>query len=93
MSYTVRIKKRAEKEIAKLDRKTQSLIMHWMTENLEGCENPRVVGNAKKLESVADGWRWRIGVYRILGVIHDNEVLIEIFRVGHRREVYKHLES
>ncbi|MDR1183895.1 MAG: type II toxin-antitoxin system RelE/ParE family toxin [Coriobacteriales bacterium] len=91
MSYTVIIKKRAEKEIARLDKMNQAIIAHWILENLEGCENPRAVPQGKKLETVKNGWRWRIGVYRLLGTINDSQVTIELFRVGHRREVYRGL--
>jgi mRNA interferase RelE/StbE len=91
MSYRVVIKKRAEKEIAGLDKRIRAIIAHWILENLEGCENPRTVPNGKKLEAVESGWRWRVGTYRILATINDNRVTIEIFRVGHRREVYRRL--
>jgi mRNA interferase RelE/StbE len=91
MNYTVVIKKRAEKEIARLDKKSRSIIVHWILENLEGCENPRTVPHGKKLEAVENGWRWRVGVYRLLGTINDSQVTIELFRVGHRREVYRGL--
>jgi mRNA interferase RelE/StbE len=91
MSYRVVIRKRAEKEIARLDRKARSIVAHWILENLEGCENPRAVPNGRKLETVEGGWRWRIGVYRVLGTIDDEQVTVELFRVGHRREVYRGL--
>ena len=92
MSYTVIVKKRAEKEILKLDKKSQALIVHWIRDNLEGCENPRIVGDGKQLVGIENGWRWRIGVYRILGRIEDDKVLIEIFKVGHRREIYRGIQ-
>jgi mRNA interferase RelE/StbE len=69
MSYHVIIKRRAEKELTSLDRKTQLIISRWILANLEGCENPRTVKDGKKLEGVDGGWRWRVGVYRILGII------------------------
>ncbi|MCL1797816.1 MAG: type II toxin-antitoxin system RelE/ParE family toxin [Eggerthellaceae bacterium] len=91
MTYTVRIKKQAEKEISKLEKKTQLLIVHWIFDNLEGCKDPRMVRGAKKLEGIENGWRWRVGTYRILGRIQDDKVLIELFKVGHRKEVYRNL--
>ena len=38
-----------------------------------------------------NGWRWRVGSYRILGQILDDEISINIVRVGHRQGVYGHL--
>ncbi len=43
--------------------------------------------NARKLQGVEDGWRWRVGVCRILGVVDGERLIIEGFRVGDRRDV------
>ena len=37
------------------------------------------------------GWRWRVGVYRILARIEDGKAVIEVVRVGHRQSVYKNM--
>jgi len=89
MGYHVIIKHRAEKELAKLPVKNRSLIAHFIRDELEGCDNPREVGDGKNLEGVAGGWRWRLGVYRLLAVIDDKEITIQVFRAGHRQSVYK----
>ena len=34
-------------------------------------------------------WRYRIGDYRLLAEIRDDELLILALEVGHRREVYR----
>jgi mRNA interferase RelE/StbE len=93
MPYHVLIRRRAEKELARLDAKTQSLLAHWILNNLEGCEDPKAVGNGRKLESVKSGWRWRVGTYRILATIDEHTVSIEIFRIGHRSKVYRKLQG
>jgi mRNA interferase RelE/StbE len=36
-----------------------------------------------------DGYRVRIGAYRILYDVHDDVLLLVIVTVGHRREVYE----
>jgi mRNA interferase RelE/StbE len=36
-----------------------------------------------------DGYRVRIGAYRILYDVHDDVLLVVIVTVGHRREVYE----
>ena len=91
MSYTVILKRRAAKELAQLDPKVRAVIVGFIKTNLEGCENPRTAKGAKKLEGVDDGWRWRIGTYRILGTVDDETVTIELFKIGHRRDVYDRL--
>jgi mRNA interferase RelE/StbE len=50
-------------------------------------ENPRPNG-AKKLKGES-GYRIRVGNYRILYEIDDKAKLLIIYRVKHRRDVYK----
>ena len=50
-------------------------------------DDPRPVG-CEKL-SVQERYRIRQGNYRILYEILDLEVVVEVVKVGHRREVYR----
>ncbi len=50
-----------------------------------------MVGNCKKLKGRADAWRWRVGSYRIVGRVLDDELVVDVFKVGHRRDVYREL--
>jgi len=34
-------------------------------------------------------WSYRVGIYRILYVIRQTEIVIEILRIQHRKEVYE----
>ena len=34
-------------------------------------------------------WSYRVGIYRILYVIRDREVIVEVLRIQHRKEVYE----
>lgn len=87
MSYVVRTTPRFEKELKKLDRCTMKMIKAWIEKNLSGCENPRVKG--KDLTANRKGqWRYRIGDYRLLCLIEDEELVILALSIGHRREVY-----
>ncbi|GAB5465137.1 MAG: hypothetical protein Kapaf2KO_05730 [Candidatus Kapaibacteriales bacterium] len=49
--------------------------------------NPRPP-ECKKLKG-RDAYRIRIGNYRVLYRIFDDELIIDIFKVGHRKEVYR----
>ena len=88
MSYAVRTTSRFDKEFRKLDRFTQMMIKSWIEKNLIDCDNPRAHG--KSLTADLRGqWRYRIGDYRLLCEILDDELVILALRVGHRREIYK----
>ena len=50
-------------------------------------ENPRRSGKALTA-GLTGFWRYRVGDHRIICQIQEDEVLILILKVGHRREVY-----
>ena len=76
------------KELKKMDRHVSSLILGWIRKNLEGCENPRFIGKALTGDK-AGAWRYRVGDYRIICEIHDEDIIILVLSVGHRREIYR----
>ena len=48
MNYKVEYSKAAQKQIKKMDRYTQVMIMRWITKNLVGCTDPRAHGKGLK---------------------------------------------
>ncbi len=51
-------------------------------------QNPRLPG-AEKLRGPVDGYRLRVGQYRILYVVDDGRRVAIIGRVGHRKDIYR----
>lgn len=81
--YSVETTERFDKEFKKLDRYTQKMLKAWIDKNLVGCENPRQHG--KSLTANRGGqWRYRVGNYRLICYINDNELVILALSVGHR---------
>jgi mRNA interferase RelE/StbE len=52
------------------------------------AENPRPPG-CKKLDGEASLWRIRVGDYRIVYRVQDDQLLVLVVKVGHRREIYR----
>lgn len=86
--YKVSYTERSIKEFKKLDKYTQKMIFAWIDKHLNGCENPRVHGKALTANRKGQ-WRYRIGDYRLICLIEDEELVILALSVGHRREVYE----
>ncbi|WP_415153300.1 type II toxin-antitoxin system RelE family toxin [Leuconostoc gelidum] len=87
MMYNVTFTKQALKQLKKLDKFTQSTIYQWIVNNLDGTDNPRLHG--KGLTANHSGqWRYRVGDYRVLANIIEDQIVIEIFTIGHRRDIY-----
>lgn len=51
-------------------------------------ENPRPQ-NSKKLSGGGSKWRIRVGDYRILYELDDAQRIVKVYRIAHRREVYR----
>ena len=86
--YRVEISENALKAFKKIDKQIATMIIAWISKNLEGCENPRIHG--KGLVADKRGiWRYRVGDYRLLAHIYDDRLVILVVSVGHRREIYK----
>lgn len=81
------IQPNAKKQLKNLDFTVQKRIAKFI-DNLEGLENPRIKG--KSLAGNLSGfWRYRVGDYRIICDIVDNEITIYILDISHRSKSYK----
>lgn len=86
IKYTVELETRAKREFLRLPAEVQERI----TDALDDLEsNPRPPG-AKRLGG-AEGYRLRKGDYRVLYTADDKARLVRVYRIGHRREVYRRL--
>lgn len=86
--YKVEYSQEARIQLKKLDRQIANTLLNWIEERLVNCENPRLWGKSLT-GSHNEKWRYRVGDYRILCLIKDNIVTIEMLSIGHRKEVYK----
>ncbi|HLG13071.1 MAG TPA: type II toxin-antitoxin system RelE/ParE family toxin [Blastocatellia bacterium] len=84
MAYVVHLKRSAEKELASLPTKIHDKVVKGLTMLKQ---NPRPVG-AKKLQA-REGYRIRIGDYRVLYVVDDEQSKVDVFSIAHRKEVYR----
>lgn len=87
MKYRVVLTEKAKKELKKLDKYTAALIVGWIEKNLEGCENPRLHGKGLTSNRLGE-WRYRVGDYRLICEIKDEEIIILVLQIGHRRSIY-----
>jgi len=88
MRYTVKLSGQAEKDLKKIDKYQAKLITYWLLKNIEQCTNPRKHGKALT-ENLSGLWRYRVGNYRIVCEIKDDELIVVAVNIGHRRDIYK----
>ena len=84
MKYAVLILRRAQKELANISRENFDQIRD-ATQELG--DNPRPEGCIKLRGR--DGWRIRVGNYRIVYEIDDDQMSVTVLNIGHGRDIYR----
>lgn len=84
MAYVVFLKRSAEKELEHLPSKIHDKIL----EHLFSLGNDPRPSGVKKIHG-REGYRIRVGDYRILYIIDDSDKKVEVFSIAHRREIYR----
>lgn len=80
--------KKADRQLAKMDAGVRRILVGWLLKNVDGCEDPRAHGKGLT-GNLSGAWRYRVGDYRVLCEIRDEELVVLALEVGHRREIYK----
>ncbi len=84
MSYTVLILRRAQKELAQLPGETYERVrdaIRMLSQNPRPQDCLKLTGR--------EGWRIRVSDYRVIYEIDDQQHIVTILHVGHRRDVYR----
>jgi len=87
MTYHYFFNPRSLRQLKKLDKLVQRLLIDWLDKHIENSDNPRLHGKGLTANHSGE-WRYRVGNYRILVDIHEAVVEVEVIQVGHRREIY-----
>ncbi|WP_438477345.1 type II toxin-antitoxin system RelE family toxin [Streptococcus pluranimalium] len=87
MTYKVKLSPKAQKQLRKLDKSVASLIVRYLYKNIDGSDNPRDKGKGLTANR-AGQWRYRVGDYRVICDIIDDELIVLAVTIGHRRDIY-----
>ncbi|MEI9913565.1 MAG: type II toxin-antitoxin system RelE/ParE family toxin [Candidatus Saccharibacteria bacterium] len=84
MQYEVKLKSSVKKQLKNIDKKQVDRILvkiYLLSKN----PFPKGVGHLTGRKA----YRIRIGDYRVIYEVHNKQLLIQVIRVGHRRDVYR----
>jgi len=88
VTYEVRLRPAAERDLRRLPEAVQRRALHQLSAL---GENPRP-HNAQPLHGDLKGvWRVRVGDYRLSYVVEDGAHLVRVARIGHRSTFYRRL--
>lgn len=82
--YAIALLRRAQKELAGLPQPSYVRVR----DAIRAPSNEPGPSGARKLTG-RDGWRLRVGSYRVLYEIDDDNRSITVVHIGHRRDVYR----
>jgi mRNA interferase RelE/StbE len=83
--YTVTLSKKADKTLRRMPRNPA---LNNAKKIRQLAQNPHEMQNVKKLTDTP-GYRLRVGDWRIVYTVNDNDLLIHVINVKIRGEVYK----
>jgi len=83
--YSITFAASAKKELKDLEPNATGRVLPKIRE-LSG--NPRPTG-CRKLHGYKDRWRIRVGNYRVVYSIDDEQRIVDITRIAHRKDAYE----
>jgi mRNA interferase RelE/StbE len=84
--YKITFQSSAQKELEHMPKQ----VVHKIGIAIEKlAKDPRPVGVKKLKNSDEDLYRIRVGDYRVIYVIRDDIRIVNIRRIGHRKEIYR----
>ena len=89
MKYAFRWRERAVRQLRAIPQTAALTILGALTPL--GDDPRRPAADLKKLAGYTDRYRLRVGDYRVIYEIVDEQLIILIVGVGHRREAYRAL--
>lgn len=88
MNYKLLISDNVKKALKKMDRYIATMLLKTIINEIGSLTNPRDKG--KSLSGDKKGlWRYRIGKYRLICKIDDDELTILALEIGKRDSIYK----
>lgn len=86
-SWRVEFDQDAIKSLKKLDKSVASNIIDYL-DDIAALDDPRARGKGLT-GHLAGLWRYRVGDYRIICDLHDEELIMVALDLGHRSKIYR----
>ncbi|GHU55786.1 hypothetical protein FACS189414_3670 [Bacteroidia bacterium] len=83
MIYQLETTPKFDRQLKKMDKVGQKQIVEYLLKNVEGTTNPRAFGKAL-IGDRKGFWRYRVGDYRIICDIQDQECIVLALETAHR---------
>ena len=88
MVWQVRLDKDAEKQLRRLDPQDQRRLIKFLRERIASSASPRLLGEALK-GPLRTLWKYRVGDFRLICDLQDENFVVLVIKIGHRKDVYR----
>ena len=85
MTWQINLTPQAEKDLSNIGTNEARRITRFLRERV--LPDPKALGGPLA-GSLREFWRYRVGHYRILAKIEEDQLIILVVRIGHRSKVY-----
>lgn len=83
-NYIIKFKASADKDLKKLDKKTQEIINYTLKQLIDDSANIDI----KKMKGLMNAYRIRKGSYRIIFEDHKHVLIVLVIEIGLRGDIY-----
>jgi mRNA interferase RelE/StbE len=88
MAWRIEIDAAAQRELAKLDKSIARRVLKFLYQRVGQLDDPRKIG--ERLQgTLSEFWKYRVGDYRLICSLDNQQLVVLVLRVGHHREIYK----
>ncbi|MCK5164140.1 MAG: type II toxin-antitoxin system RelE/ParE family toxin [Desulfobacula sp.] len=88
MTWIIKFIPKIKRELKKLDKKDSKNILDFLENEVLPLEDPRTIA-IKLKKNLKEFYKFRVGNFRIIADIQDNQLLILVVRIANRKDVYK----
>jgi mRNA interferase RelE/StbE len=88
LAWTIEYTDTARRQLSKLDKTSARRIVDYLDQRIASLEDVRSLGKALG-GPLGEFWRYRVGEYRVICEVLDQQVRILVVRVGGRKDIYR----
>jgi len=89
LAWRIEVSETVAKQLAKLDKPVARRVRSFLRDRLASLDDPRSIGEALKGSRLGEFWKYRVGDWRLICQIKDQEIVILVLDLGNRREIYR----
>ena len=89
MAWIIKFTESSSRQLKKLDKTLARRVIEYLDERVAVSEDPRTMGKNLTGPKMGSYWRYRVGDVRVVCELQDQQLIVLVLEVAHRREVYR----